>query len=156
MIWLVVLALGLGAGTLSGIVGFGASILLMPALMLAFGPLEAVPIMAIAGLMANFSRVLVWWREVDWRANAFYCATGIPAAALGARTLLILDPRIVEGTAGRAVPGDDPGAALAAGARPARQGLAPLAWSAPASASCRAWWRRPGRSTRRSSWPTGW
>ena len=100
MIWLVVLALGLGAGTLSGIVGFGASILLMPALMLAFGPLEAVPIMAIAGLMANFSRVLVWWREVDWRANAFYCATGIPAAALGARTLLILDPRIVEGLLG--------------------------------------------------------
>lgn len=60
MIWLAVLALGLGAGTLSGIVGFGASILLMPALMLAFGPLEAVPIMAIAGLMANFARVLVW------------------------------------------------------------------------------------------------
>ena len=40
MTWLVVLALGLGAGTLSGIVGFGASIMLMPALMLAFGPQE--------------------------------------------------------------------------------------------------------------------
>ena len=77
MTWLVVLALGLGAGTLSGIVGFGASIMLMPALMLAFGPLEAVPIMAIAGLLANFSRVVVWWREVDWRANAFYCITAI-------------------------------------------------------------------------------
>ena len=100
MIWLAVLALGLGAGTLSGIVGFGASIMLMPALMLAFGPLEAVPIMAIAGLMANFSRVAVWWREVDWRANAYYCVTAIPAAALGARTLLILEPRIVEGILG--------------------------------------------------------
>src|SRR5688500_6040662 len=100
MIWLVVLALGLAAGTLSGIVGFGAGIMLMPALMLAFGPLEAVPIMAIAGLMANFSRIAVWWREVDWRANAYYCATGIPAAALGARTLLILDPRVVEGLLG--------------------------------------------------------
>jgi uncharacterized membrane protein YfcA len=100
MIWLAVLALGLGAGTLSGIVGFGASILLMPVLMLAFGPLEAVPIMAIAGVMANISRVAVWWQEVDWRANAYYCATGIPAAALGARTLLSLDPRIVEGILG--------------------------------------------------------
>jgi uncharacterized protein len=59
-----------------------------------------VPIMAIAALMANFSRVVVWWREVDWRANAYYCATAIPASALGARTLLILDPRIVEGTLG--------------------------------------------------------
>jgi uncharacterized protein len=100
MMWLAVLALGLVAGTLSGIVGFGASIMLMPALMLAFGPQEAVPIMAIAALLANFSRVVVWWREVDWRANAYYCVTAIPAAALGARTLLILDPRVVEGTLG--------------------------------------------------------
>jgi len=100
MTWVAILALGLASGTLSGIVGFGASIMLMPALMLAFGPREAVPIMAIAALMANFSRVVVWWREVDWRANAYYCATAIPAAALGARTLLILEPSIVEGTLG--------------------------------------------------------
>ncbi len=100
MTWAVILVLGLVSGTLSGIVGFGASIMLMPILMLAFGPIEAVPIMAIAAMLANFSRVVVWWREVDWRANAYYCATAIPAAALGARTLLILDPRIVEGTLG--------------------------------------------------------
>ena len=100
MIWLGVLALGLGAGTLSGIVGFGASILLMPALMFAFGPQEAVPIMAIAAMLANFSRVAVWWREIDWRANAYYCVTAVPMAALGARTLLALDPRVVEGTLG--------------------------------------------------------
>ena len=100
MIWLAVLALGLAAGTLSGIVGFGASIMLMPALMLAFGPQEAVPMMAIAALLANLSRVLVWWREIDWRANAYYCATAVPFAALGARTLLVLDPRLVEGILG--------------------------------------------------------
>jgi uncharacterized membrane protein YfcA len=100
MTWVAILVLGIASGTLSGIVGFGASIMLMPVLMLAFGPREAVPIMAIAALMANFSRVAVWWREIDWRANSYYCATAIPAAALGARTLLILDPRIVEGTLG--------------------------------------------------------
>jgi uncharacterized membrane protein YfcA len=100
MTWAAILALGLVSGTLSGIVGFGASIMLMPVLMLAFGPLDAVPIMAIAALLANFSRVVVWWREVDWRANTYYCATAIPAAALGARTLLILEPRLVEGILG--------------------------------------------------------
>jgi uncharacterized membrane protein YfcA len=100
MIWIAVLALGLVSGTLSGIVGFGASIMLMPAMVLAFGPREAVPIMAIASLLANLSRVLVWWREVDWRANAYYCVTAIPCAALGARTLLVLDPRIVEAVLG--------------------------------------------------------
>ena len=100
MTWAAILALGLASGTLSGIVGFGASIMLMPVLMLAFGPQEAGPIMAIAALLANVSRVLVWWREIDWRANAYYCATGVPMAALGARSLLVLDPRLVEGFLG--------------------------------------------------------
>lgn len=92
-----VLAVGLVAGTISGIVGFGSSIMLMPPLVLAFGPRTAVPIMAVAALMANLSRILVWWREVDWRAVGVYSATGVPAAALGARTLLTLPPRLVEG-----------------------------------------------------------
>ena len=95
-----ILAIGLIAGTISGIVGFGSSIMLMPVLVLAFGPLQAVPIMAVAALMANLSRIMVWWREVDWRATAVYSVTGIPAAALGARTLLVLPPRIMEGTLG--------------------------------------------------------
>ena len=91
-----VLAVGLVAGTLSGIVGFGASIMLMPVLVIAYGPIKAVPIMAVASIMANLSRVMVWWRDVDWRACAAYSATGIPAAALGARTLLVLPPSIIE------------------------------------------------------------
>lgn len=100
MIWLAILTLGLVAGTLGGVVGFGASILMMPALVLGFGPKEAVPIMAIAGLMANAGRVAVWWRDVDWKLNAIYCSTAIPAAAVGARTLVALDTRVVEGVLG--------------------------------------------------------
>ncbi len=96
----IILVIGLVAGTLGGIVGFGTSIMLMPALVLTFGPREAVPIMAVASIMANASRVAAWWREVDWRATAAYSATGIPAAALGARTLLTLPPGVVEGVLG--------------------------------------------------------
>jgi hypothetical protein len=96
MIWLAILVFGIAAGTLGGIVGFGGSTILMPILALAFGPKEAVPIMAIAGILANLSRVLVWWREIDWQAALIYCVTGIPFAALGARTLLALDPRVIE------------------------------------------------------------
>jgi len=92
----IVLAVGLLAGVISGIVGFGSSIMLMPVLVIVFGPLEAVPIMAVAAIMANASRVAVWWREIDWRVVTAYAAVGIPAAALGARTLLVLPPRIVE------------------------------------------------------------
>ena len=96
MIWLGILALGLAAGTVGGIVGFGSSIMLMPALVLAFGPREAVPILAIAGLMANLSRVAVWWQDVDWRAAAVFSATAAPAAALGALTLVSIDARWIE------------------------------------------------------------
>jgi uncharacterized membrane protein YfcA len=91
-----VLAVGLLAGTISGIVGTGSSIMLMPVLVYQFGPKQAVPIMAVAAVMANLSRILAWWREVDWRACAAYSVTGIPAAALGARTLLALPSRAVD------------------------------------------------------------
>jgi uncharacterized membrane protein YfcA len=50
----------------------------------------------VAAVMANLSRVLAWWREVDWRACAAYALPGIPAAALGARTLLVLPARAVD------------------------------------------------------------
>jgi len=96
MTYLLVLSVGLIAGIISGIVGFGSSIMLMPVLVITFGPREAVPIMAVAAIMANASRVAVWWREVDWRAVGVYALAGVPAAALGARTLLVLPPRIVE------------------------------------------------------------
>ena len=97
---LMVLLLGLLAGTVGGMVGFGTSIMLMPALVLVFGPREAVPIMAIASILANASRVAAWWREVDWRATLAYSVTGIPAAVLGARTLLHLPVGVVEALLG--------------------------------------------------------
>ena len=96
MNFLFVLAVGLVAGTISGIVGTGSSIMLMPVLVYQYGPKQAVPIMAIAAVMSNLSRILAWWRDVDWRACAAYSITGIPAAALGARTLLTLPSHTVD------------------------------------------------------------
>src|ERR1700756_468259 len=94
--FLFVLIVGLLAGTISGIVGTGSSIMLMPVLVYEYGPKQAVPIMAIAAVLANLSRILAWWREVDWRACAAYSVTGIPAASLGARTLLALPSHAVD------------------------------------------------------------
>jgi uncharacterized membrane protein YfcA len=96
MEYLFILAVGLVAGTLSGIVGFGSSVMLMPVLVIVFGPLQAVPVMAIAAILANLSRIMVWWREVDWRVFRAYSATAVPCAALGAATLVVLPARIVE------------------------------------------------------------
>ena len=91
-----VLAVGLVAGTVSGIVGTGATIILLPVLTLAFGPKAAIPIMAIVALMSNFAKITSWWRDIDWRATAAYALGGIPGAALGARTMLSLPAQWVD------------------------------------------------------------
>ena len=90
------LVVGFAAGTVSGIVGTGATIVLLPILVLAFGPREAVPIMAVVALMSNFAKITSWWKEIDWRACGAYALGGIPAAALGARTLLALPEKAVD------------------------------------------------------------
>ncbi len=94
--YLLVCGVGLLAGLLSGVVGTGSSIMLLPVLVFAFGPKQAVPIMAVAAVMSNLAKVMAWRREVDWRAFAAYSAGGIPAAALGARTLLVLPAHVVD------------------------------------------------------------
>ena len=91
-----VLVVGFIAGTVSGIVGTGATIILLPILVYQFGPREAVPIMAVVALMSNFAKITSWWKVIDWRACAAYALGGVPAAALGARTLLILPERLVD------------------------------------------------------------
>jgi len=96
MTYALVLAVGLLAGLVSGIVGTGATIILLPVLTLAFGPKAAIPIMAVVALMSNFAKITSWWREIDWRATAAYALGGIPGAALGARTMLSLPPRVVD------------------------------------------------------------
>lgn len=94
--YVLVLSVGLLAGLVSGIIGTGASIMLLPVLVFAFGPKQAVPIMAIAAVMANIAKMTSWWSEVDWRAFAAYSIAGIPGAALGAKTLLVLPSTAVD------------------------------------------------------------
>jgi uncharacterized membrane protein YfcA len=98
--YLLVLVVGFVAGTVSGIVGTGATIILLPALVFAFGPKAAIPIMAIVALMSNFAKITSWWREIDWRATTAYAVGGIPGAALGARTMLILPAHTIDAALG--------------------------------------------------------
>ncbi|MGE0768809.1 MAG: sulfite exporter TauE/SafE family protein [Hyphomicrobiaceae bacterium] len=94
--WLLVLGIGLAAGTLAGVIGFGGSTILLPVLTLVFGPKAAVPIMAIAAILGNLSRVAVWWREIRWSAALAYSVGAMPMAWLGARTMLAMNPTVLE------------------------------------------------------------
>jgi hypothetical protein len=52
--------------------------------------------MAIVALMSNFAKILSWWKEIDWRACGAYALGGVPGAALGARTMLLLPSHTVD------------------------------------------------------------
>ncbi len=88
MDYLYIIIVGLLAGTLAGIIGTGSSIMLLPILFYSFGAKIAVPVMAVAAVLANLGRVVIWWRQINWPAVLAYSVTSIPAAALGADTLI--------------------------------------------------------------------
>ncbi|CAN5408049.1 sulfite exporter TauE/SafE family protein [soil metagenome] len=88
--------LALAAGVLGGIVGTGSSLVLLPVLVLLYGPRVAVPVMGIAAVMGNIGRVIAWWRQIRWRPVLAYSIPGIPAAALGAHTLLSIPPTVID------------------------------------------------------------
>jgi hypothetical protein len=93
---LVVGSVGLVAGVLGGVIGFGTTILLMPPLVHFYGPMQTVPIIALVAIVANLSRVVLWLREIDWRVCAVYSATAVPCVVLGANTLVRFEARMIE------------------------------------------------------------
>ncbi len=96
MSWIIIIIVGLGAGTLSGIVGFGSTTILMPLLVIVFGPKAAVPIMAVAAVLGNLGRVVVWWPVIAWKAVGAFSIAAIGAVWFGARTMLAFDPVYLE------------------------------------------------------------
>jgi uncharacterized protein len=97
---LVLGVLGLGAGVLGGVIGFGTTIILMPALVYFYGPIQAIPVVALVATVANLSRIFLWWSVINWKVCFVYSVTAIPAVILGVNTLITLNDRLVEITLG--------------------------------------------------------
>lgn len=70
--------------------------MLLPVLVITFGPKQAVPIMAVAAVMANIARAAAWWTHIDRRAFLAYAGPAVPCAAVGARTLLELPATLID------------------------------------------------------------
>jgi len=92
--------LGLGAGVLGGVIGFGTTIILMPALVYFYGPIQAIPVVALIATVANLSRIFLWWSVINWKVCFVYSITAIPAVILGVNTLVTLNDRFIEITLG--------------------------------------------------------
>jgi len=81
--WLALLIAALVASTLAAITGFGGAAVLLPFLVAAFGMREAVPILTVAQLIGNASRVWFNRRELNWRVVGWFALGGVPMALLG-------------------------------------------------------------------------
>jgi uncharacterized protein len=79
----IVAFVSLVAATLAAVTGFGGAAVLLPILVWAFGVREAVPILTVAQLVGNGSRVWLNRHQLDWRVVAWFALGGVPAAVLG-------------------------------------------------------------------------
>lgn len=73
----------LAASTLAAVAGFGGAAILLPVLVALFGPRDAIPILTIAQLVGNGSRVVINRDAVDRRIVGWFALGGIPAALVG-------------------------------------------------------------------------
>ena len=81
--WIVLGLVALVASTLAGVTGFGGAAVLLPALVAAFGVREAVPILTVAQLIGNGSRVWFNRRELDGRVVGWFALGAMPMGLLG-------------------------------------------------------------------------
>ncbi|PWU24179.1 MAG: hypothetical protein C5B48_07350 [Candidatus Rokuibacteriota bacterium] len=81
--WLLVGAAALVASTLAAVAGFGGAAVLLPVLVVAFGVRDAVPILTVAQLIGNGSRVWFNRDQLDLRVVGWFAAGGVPLAFVG-------------------------------------------------------------------------
>lgn len=68
---------------LAAVTGFGGAAVLLPVLVAIFGMREAVPILTVAQLIGNGSRVWFNRRELDWRVVLWFALGAVPLALIG-------------------------------------------------------------------------
>lgn len=71
------------ASTLAAVTGFGGAAVLLPALVAVFGVRDAVPILTVAQLIGNGSRVWFNRHELDYRVVGWFALGGVPLAYAG-------------------------------------------------------------------------
>ncbi|MEK6806159.1 MAG: sulfite exporter TauE/SafE family protein [Pseudomonadota bacterium] len=95
LIWLIA-ATGFFTAALSGVAGVGGGTILIGVLFaLGLAPTSAVPLLATAQLVSNFSRTLAYLRHVEWRALFWFSLTGIPAPFLVAPYVAAMDINLI-------------------------------------------------------------
>ena len=83
MEWLLLCSAAFTASTLAAVTGFGGAAVLLPALVAMFGVREAIPILTVAQLVGNGSRVWFNRRELDLPVVRWFALGAVPLALVG-------------------------------------------------------------------------
>ncbi|MBK7593203.1 MAG: sulfite exporter TauE/SafE family protein [Betaproteobacteria bacterium] len=98
--WLVVAVVAFAASILGGLAGYGTGLVLPVVLAPVVGVANVVPVMALAMIFNNGSRVVAFWRDMRWEHVRRMLLLGLPACVAGAYGYTLLDARWVAGLIG--------------------------------------------------------
>jgi uncharacterized membrane protein YfcA len=84
------------SAAISAITGVAGGIVLLSVLLFALDPRAVVPVHGAVQLVANSSRLVVFWRHVQWGVVARFAAMVVPGAIAGASLVALLSPRVMQ------------------------------------------------------------
>ena len=89
--------------TIAGVAGFGGGVVTLPVLIWAFGPKEAIPVVAISQLIGTATRVWLNRKEIDRPAALYFALGSIPLAVLGSFIFVSADTSVLVRIIGAAI-----------------------------------------------------
>lgn len=81
--YLTLVIVGLTAGFLSGSIGFGGGMIIIPVITYFYGVESAVPLSTTALLLSNLSRCAMAFKEINWKAATRFLLFALPFTVLG-------------------------------------------------------------------------
>lgn len=91
------------AAAISGAAGFGGALLLLPLLTYAVGATLAIPLLTLAQLIGNLSRVAFGFGQIRWRPASLFLISAVPCSVLGSLSFVALPKSMIVRLIGGAI-----------------------------------------------------
>ncbi len=91
------------AAAISGAAGFGGALLLLPLLTRTIGATMAVPVLTLAQLIGNLSRISVGYKQIQWKPVLIFTAGAVPTAIFGAWSFAVVPKDVITRIIGAAI-----------------------------------------------------